>query len=167
MGRRIPSITVHYGKVLDLMFEFGDQRVFVSQWRGWHMLVAERALDTAPGRVKLYLVKGSLGRRKLLQGDEHDRAQDQYERWHQRDALQVGQIANIPDAIDYRQGRVLRLGYRSDKWSRRGHMTDYDHDFTERGGMPPWLYTDTRNIERAHAAVIVGGSMAVTEGGID
>jgi len=167
MSHSIPGLTVLYGTVLDLTFATGNQRVFVREWRGWQMLVSDRAMESAPGRAKLYLVKGRIAKRKALQGDEHDRAQEQYERWHQRDAAAIGQIVDIPDVIAHRQGRVLRIGYRSDKWSRRGNHKDYDHDFLEDGGTAPLLYTNTKQIERARAAIIVGGTMAITEGGID
>lgn len=167
MSHAIPPLTVLYGTVLDLLFAQGVQRISVTEWRGWQMLVGSRAMDSAPGRAKLFLVRGKIAKRSLLKGDEHDLAQEQYERWHQRDAKSVGAIERIPDSISYRQGRVLRIGYRSDKWSKRGTTTDYDHDFTERGASPPLLYTNTASIEKARAAVIVGGTMAITEGGID
>ena len=76
-------------------------------------------------------------------------------------------MLDVPDAIEWRQGRVLRIGYRSDKWSRRGAMHDYDHDFTEAGHRPPLIYTNTQSLGRARAALITGGDMAITEGGID
>lgn len=167
MTHAIPALTVQYGTVLDVLFAVGNQRITVTEWRGWHMLVSEHAMDTAAGRAKLFLVRGTISKRKLLRGDEHDRAQEQYERWHQRDARALGELKNLPDSIGHRQGRVLRIGYRSDKWGRRGATNDYDHDFLEDGGKAPWLYTNTARIEAARAAVIVGGSMAITEGGID
>jgi hypothetical protein len=162
----IPALTVQYGTVLDLLFAIRNQRITVTEWRGWHMLVSSRAMEAAPGRAKLFLVRGTFRKKKILRGDEHDLAQEQYERWHQRDALAIGELSGLPDSIGHRQGRVLRIGYRSDKWGRRGETNDYDHDFLE-DGQPPLLYTNTASIEAARAAVIVGGSMAITEGGID
>jgi len=167
MSHSVPGLTVLYGSVLDLTIATRDLRILIDEWHGWQMLVSERAMSSAPGRAKLYLVKGAIRNRAPLMGDEHDRAQEQYERWHLRDAESLGEIIDIPGTIAYRQGRVMRIGYRSDKWTRRGKHRDYDHDFTEDGHRPPWLYTNTRNIERARAAVIVGGDMAITEGGID
>lgn len=163
---RVPPVTVHFGTVLDLTLEQGDMRVRIDEWHGWHMLVAPNAFEAAPGRAKLYLVRGTLERKDELEGDEFDRAQTAYERWHQRDAKLVGDL-EVPNDIDWRQGRVLRIGYRSDKWSRRGKGHDYDHDFTERGHSPPLIYTSARSLARARAAIIVGGDMAITEGGID
>ena len=163
----IPAVTVRYGMVLDLMVADGPQRITVTEWRGWHMLVSPRAMESAPGLARLYLVRGSIAKRKALRGDEHDQAQEQYERWHQRDAQWLGEIDKLPASVKFKHGRVLRIGYRSDKWSRRGAMTDYDHDFTEDGHRPPLLYTNTRTLGAARAAVIVGGDMAITEGGID
>ena len=167
MSHSVPGLTVKYGTVLDLTIATRDVRIFVTEWDGWQMLVSERAMLLPPGRAKLYLVKGAIRSKVLLQGDEHDQAQEQYERWHQRDAESIGEIVDIPDTIAYRQGRLLRIGYRSDKWTRRGKGRDYDHDFTENGHRPPLIYTNTRALERARAAVIVGGDMSITEGGID
>lgn len=167
MSHSIPGLTVLYGTVLDLTFASGEYRVLVTEWRGWQMLVGERAMLAAPGRAKVYLVRGAITKRAALQGDEHDQAQEQYERWHQRDAATLGEIDRLPDTISHCQGRVLRLGYRSDKWSRRGKHRDYDHDFTEGAHSPPLLYTSARSVERSKAAVIVGGDMAITEEGID
>ena len=92
MSHSIPGLTVLYGTVLDLTFATGSQRVMVDDWHGWQMLVSERAMSSAPGRAKLYLVRGAITRRKPLRGDEHDQAQEQYERWHQRDAQSIGEI---------------------------------------------------------------------------
>lgn len=163
---RVPATTVHFGTVLDLTLEQGEMRIRIDEWNGWHMLVSPNAFELAPGRARIFLVRGKLARKQDLQGDELDSAQTAYERWHQRDAKLIGEL-NVPDAIEWQQGRVLRIGYRSDKWSRRGARHDYDHDFTERGHKPPLLYTSTRALERAAAAIIVGGDMAITEEGID
>jgi hypothetical protein len=62
---------------------------------------------------------------------------------------------------------LLRLGYRSDKWSSKRKLVDYDHDFQESGGRPPLVYTSARTLEASRCVVVVGGSMRVTEGGID
>lgn len=167
MSHSVPGLTVHYGSVLDLTIATRDLRILIDEWQGWQMLVSERAMLAAPGRAKLYLVRGAIRSKVALEGDELDQAQEQYERWHLRNAQSVGEIVDIPGVIGYRQGRVMRIGYRSDKWTRRGRHRDYDHDFTEDGHRPPWLYTNTRAIERARAAVIVGGDMSITEGGID
>lgn len=164
--RRVPPVTVQFGTVLDLTLEQGDMRVRIDEWRGWHVLVPPNAFESAPGRARLFLVRGKLERKENLQGDELDAAQTAYERWHQRDAKLVGDL-EVPGSLDHQQGRVLRIGYRSDKWSRRGKGHDYDHDFTERGHRPPLLYTNARTLERSRAALIVGGDMAITEGGID
>jgi hypothetical protein len=163
---RIPATTVRIGSVLDLTFERGQERIRVDEWHGWHVLIPENAFDVAPGRARIFLVRGQLRGKEQLQGDELDRAQTAYERWNQRDAMLVGEL-DVPDEINHRQGRALRIGYRSDKWSRRGTTHDYDHDFTERGHRPPLLYTNTPNLARARAALLVGGDMSITEGGID
>lgn len=160
-----PRVLVHYGTVLDLTIEQGHERVRVDEWNGWHMLVPENAMDVSPGRARIYLVRGKLAERVPLE-DAHDRAQGTYERWHQRGADFVGSL-DVPDAIEWHHGRVLRIGYRSDKWHRRGKVHDYDHDFTEDGHRPPLIYCNTQHLARARAALIRGGDMAITEGGID
>jgi hypothetical protein len=65
-----------------------------------------------------------------------------------------------------KQGRVIRLDYRSDKWNRKGRTIDYTHDFLERGGRAPLAYTDAKTLASAKLVVVYGGSMAVTEAGI-
>lgn len=160
-----PRVLVHYGTVLDLTIEQGHERVRLDEWHGWHMLVPQNAMDVAPGRARIYLVRGKLEDRTELEG-EHDQAQETYARWHQRGADFVGML-DVPDALEWHQGRVLRIGYRSDKWGRRGTEHDYDHDFTEDGHRPPLIYTSSRQLARSRAALIRGGDMAITEGGID
>lgn len=159
----IPGLTVHYGTVLDLQVEHRRRRELITAWKGWCMLVGENAMRASPGRARLYLVRGKLGdtRRKAS-----DSALETYERWHQRLADRIGELT-VPDEISYRQGRVTRIGYRSDKWNRRNAMVDYDHSFLEDSHRAPFLYTDAPTLNKASAAVIVGGDMAITEEGID
>lgn len=160
----IPGLTVHYGTVLDLQVEHRRKRELVTRWKGWCMLVGENAMRAAPGRARLYLVKGKLeptGKARTKAS-----ALETYERWHQRAADKIGEL-DVPDEITHKQGRVIRIGYRSDKWNRRGSMVDYDHSFLEDGHRAPWLYTDAASLSKSTAAVIVGGDMAITEGGID
>jgi hypothetical protein len=163
---RIPKHTVQLGTVLDLDVTDRGRRVFIDDWKHWLMLCDERGMETAPGRTKLFLVK--MPRRTVrLDGDELERGAETYGRWHQRDADELLELDGLPDSIAYYQGRVTRIGYRSDKWHPRGKSVEYDHDCQERGGKPPMLYTSHADIARARAAVLVGGSMHLTERGIE
>lgn len=160
----IPGLTVHYGTVLDLQVEHRRVRELVTRWKGWCMLVGENEMRAAPGRARLYLVRGKLtdtGRSKTKAI-----AIETYERWHERAPDLIGELT-VADEISHRQGRVIRIGYRSDKWNRRGATVDYDHSFLEDGHRAPYLYTDAPSLSKATAAVIVGGDMAITEEGID
>lgn len=162
----IPPLVVSLGQVLDLELATGDGRVFVDDWSGWHLLTNPSAFDNAPGRARLFLVPGEL---EDLDADELAELEgaEAYERWHERDAERLGEL-EIPDGpARYRQGRLIRMGYRSDKWNRRGEPVDYTHDFDAHGAHPPWLYTDAAELEASRFAVVVGGSMTVTERGID
>lgn len=160
----IPGLTVHYGTVLDLQLEHRRVRELVTRWKGWAMLVGDRAMRSAPGRARLYLVRGKL--EQTARSKAKASALDTYERWHKRAATYVGEL-EVADEIGHKQGRVIRLGYRSDKWNRKGSMVDYDHSFLEDGHRAPWLYTDAATLAKSTAAVIVGGDMAITEEGID
>ena len=161
---RAPASTAMLGHVLDLQFELEGLRTVVTQWAGWAMLADPDAMERSPGRARLYLVPfRPEGTHTVLAGAA---AEETYQRWHSRNPKRR-LVLDVPDAIGCFQGRVLRIGYRSDKWSRRGRVHDYDHDFREGGALAPLLYTDSRALERARGAVIVGGDMRVTPRGID
>lgn len=162
----IPALTVALGTVLDLVIGDGHERIFVSDWDGWHLLTSPNAFDVTPGRARLFLVRGRLHELEQLEGDELE-GEEAYERWTERSADHLGELELPSSSCSFRHGRLLRLGYRSDKWNRRGQTVDYDHDFTEHGAQPPWIYTDHAHLERSGCAVVTGGTMTVTEGGID
>lgn len=164
----VPPETVLLGFVLDLVVEdsAGEVRLAIDEWHGWAMVTTPGGMDATAGRARLYLLdrgetrdEGDLdaGKPRLL-------ASDTYARWHRRGAERLLELT-VPDTIGYPQGRVRRIGYRSDKWSKRGEFEDYEHDFPE--GEEPLLYTDTEFLDDAHAALLVGGQMRITEGGID
>lgn len=157
----VPPVTVQLGTVLDVRFEFRGQRITVDEWDGWQLLTDEGAMDSA--RPRLWLLPGKL--EADAERDAIGPAPRTYERWHRRGFDFVSDLEVSDSPIGFRQGRVVGIGYRSDKWGRRGETHDYDHDFTE--GDPPLLYTDRADIADATAAVIVGGDMRVTERGID
>lgn len=164
---RPPEVAVKLGTVLDLVVEDRDVRLFLRDWGGWQLLTDEDGMEREPGRARLYLFAGKLELDGELEPDDLPEAAATHVAWNQREADKVGTLREIPDEIGWYQGRVLEIGYRSDKWARKGKTHDYHHIFTEHGAQPPRLYTNTKNIDRARAAVITGGDMSVTPEGID
>lgn len=165
-AHRIPLRVVQLGTVLDCVIERavdGEwQLLTITEWKGWVMASNEAALGAAPGRARLLL----LSPKKKVEPPVVPRGSRLYERWHTRGPEKVIGL-DVPDKLSQLQGRCLRIGYRSDKWKGRGEHVDYEHDFAERGRLAPLLYTDTADIERARAAVLIGGDMRVTERGLD
>jgi len=157
---RVPPVTVQLGTVLDLRIERGQTRTFIDDWAGWLLLTDERGMDST--RPRLWLLPPT--RTGGEPGAEGTAAGDTYDRWHKRPPATVEEL-HAPDEIGHLQGRVLAIGYRSDKWGRRGEVHDYDHDFTD--GKAPKLYTSHASLETSVGAVIVGGDMRITERGID
>ena len=161
---RIPPRTVKLGTVLDLQIEVNvNTRVRIDEWAGWLLVCPENGFELAPGRSKLYLF-APLPDGEASERVNYDAATRAYERWHKRDAARVD-VHKVPDRFTCLQGRVLRIGYRSDKWGARGKSHDYDHDFCEGDALPPLLYTNKRGLN-SDGAVIVGGDMTITERGI-
>lgn len=161
----VPDVAIKLGTVLDLTIApSANVRTFIDDWDGWQLLSDENALERAPGRARLYLAPGEIDKLPIAELENFDVAAESYEGWADRDPDAVGELKHA-HATHYYQGRVHRLGYRSDKWHRPGEWEDYDHDFGE--GSPPKLYTDRAHLEDATLAIIVGGDFAVTEQGID
>ena len=96
-----------------------------------------------------------------------EHAAELYERWHEREAEHVTDVDGLPDLIGIYVGRAMRIGYSSDKWHARGKTIDYEHDFSERGHIAPECWADTADLADARALAIVGGTMRITEDGID
>lgn len=157
---RIPARTVRLGTVLELVTRAGQRVTTWDEARGWHVLATERAFEASPGRARLFLVPGKLG----ANGPSTDAGRVAFERWHKREPNAVAMLTELPERIGAPVGRALRLDYTSDKWRRRGSRDEYTHDFCERGGRPPRVYTD--NPQAPRAFVLVGGSMSVSEAGI-
>lgn len=159
-GHRVAPVTVKLGTVLDCTIAHGDKRLFVTEWRGFQLLTGEDAMNQL--RPRLYLVRGRLG---ADPGIDPDRANATYRRWHDRDPERVGELETA-DRVTILLGRMIRLGYRSDKWDRRGRTVDYDHDFQEGRGVAPLVYVDKPNVRSVGTVIVIGGSMRVTERGI-
>jgi hypothetical protein len=161
---KYPATTVKLGFVLDLTIEpNAEQRIRIDEWCGWLMCCPENGFELQAPRGKLFLwsPQPEQGARER----DYSAATRAYERWHKRDAKRVN-LHDVPDKLTHCQGRVLRIGYRSDKWGKRGQSHEYDHDFLEHNGLPPLLYTDVKRLDKARGAVLVGGSMVIREGGI-
>jgi hypothetical protein len=163
-GYKIPSVTVAIGTVLDLHVQIDSAtRARIDEWRGWLIVIPEHGFALRAGHAKLFLFSPKV--RRPVAGGNLSAAERAYRRWHKRDPLELVQH-KVADTVPYEQARVLRIGYRSDKWGPAGKEHDYDHDFLEHGGRPPKLYTDRSSIEKSSAAVLVGGSMSISERGI-
>jgi hypothetical protein len=165
---KVARVTTLLGVVLDLQLELqgGRKRLLVTEWEGWALLTDNDGMDRAEGRARLYLVPFVDTAGKFNAPRALELGAETYKRWHERRSDDVLHL-DVPDSFAHEQGRVLRIGYRSDKWRRRGDAVDYDHDFREDGATAPKLYTDSRELQAARGAVITGGSMRVTEAGID
>lgn len=160
----VPKVTVQLGTVLDLRVQKdASTRLTIDEWDGWLLLTDENAMDSS--RPRLFLVPGELG-----QDDSREAvgpAAETYERWHRRGYDFVDNVDVSGASIGFCQGRVMVIGYRSDKWGDPGKTHDYDHDFTEAGAQPPLLYTNRAAIDEATTAVIVGGDMRISPRGIE
>lgn len=159
---RVPETTVKLGTVLDCTIADGDKRIRIDEWKGFQLLTDADAMERV--RPRLYLVKGRLEGIDEEEAANVERAADTYRAWHKRDAAKVGELDTDP--APYCQGRMLVIGYRSDKWSRRGKAVDYEHDFLEEGGSAPLVFTNRATLPAATTVVVVGGSMKVAPGGI-
>lgn len=162
-ARKVPALTVKLGTVLDAVIEVGGKRHTVTKWAGMQLLTDANAMERA--RPCLYLVRGKLAKTHKLAADaDAGPASDTYGLWHQRDHDLVGELDTSP--APHRLGRMVLIGYRSDKWSRKGKHSDYSHDFFEDNGTPPLVYGSAKTLDASRTVVVVGGSMKVTDRGI-
>ncbi len=167
MTHKIPRVVESLGTILDLTVTHGAHRLRIDEWKAWQLLAPVDAMHRTHGAGKLYLVAHELGddfdpttTERLLQ-----QCGETYGVWHQRDAERVRKL-ETGNGAGVLLGRVERIGYRSDKFGRRGRTHDYDHDFRERGGKPPKLWIDAKTIGAAKTAVISGGDFVVRAEGI-
>lgn len=161
-GHHVAVHTASLGTVLDCTIADGQQRVFVDEWKGYQLLTNATAFENLPGKAKLYFVRGELA--DTLRDPHAHPAARARKYWTEREPDGVGELETSP--CSHLQGRLVRLGYRSDKWHRKGKTEDYDHDFLE-SGMAPLVYTSAPSLAASRCVVVVGGSMRVTKDGID
>ena len=160
-GYRVPNTTVRLGSVLDLDVQRHQYRYDIDEFKGWNMLATENGADQRAGYARLYLVSGELENNPELEPSEA--GAETFKTWHRRRPDKIGEL-ETPESIGYYQGRVLRIGYKSDKWGRSD--VEYDHSFFE-SGTPPKLYTDAPKIEDSTAAIITGGNFTISSRGIE
>lgn len=165
MKYSVPPVTIELGTVLDAVILHARERVTVTEWKGMRLLADHDAFDRA--RPKLYLVRAKPVRIASVQVSQAvvDDAAHDYRRWHKREAARLYELAWLRPA-GVKQGRVVRLDYRSDKWNAKGKTVDYTHDFLEDGGTAPIAFTDAKTLAGAKLVVCLGGSMRITEAGI-
>jgi hypothetical protein len=164
----VPKTVVQLGTVLDLSTVRGRARTLWegSDVGGMLLCTSARGMDGAPGRAPLYLLRVD----RRLNPDNppgETAAADTYERWHERAPDGIAELDGLPDDLPHYIGRALRVGYRSDKWGKRGEVKDYDHDYTEPGYAPPGVWADDPDLSKARAILVRGGNQRVTEEGID
>lgn len=163
----VPRECVQLGVALDLTTECGSKR---TTWEGRDvggMVLAcdADAIGRPKGTAAIYLL------REEAPADDSappsPDAAETYRTWHRRDADGRRELGGLPDVIGVYIGRATRIGYRSDKWHKRGTAEDYDHDYTEPGYVAPEVWADHGDLAKAEAIVIVGGNQRVTAEGID
>jgi hypothetical protein len=128
------------------------------------------AMEREPGTAALYLLRVSSNKSRNSNGakeDERADAETTYQEWHERAPSRVTHAEDLPDLIGIYCGRARRIGYRSDKWHKRGTTEDYDHDYTEPQYEMPEVWADNADLALANAIVIVGGNQRITADGID
>lgn len=167
---KLPREVAQLGTVLDLTTEKGDLRTFWDiELQGWLLLCSPEAIEAAPGRARLYLVRGELSPAPA-RATPGAAAAETSEAWNEREAEVVGTIDHAAAATTW-IGIATKIGYRSDKWNARGVTKDYDHDFAEliqplHGEPWPDVFSDKEDLAAASIVVITGGLFRITERGI-
>lgn len=142
----MPTRVVRLGRVLDLRVE-ANGKIATLSWQAVHALSA----DTTRRRLWLYPVKAE--KKTKLEDGEFDELAKVYREWKSFPPSGVTRRKVRMGAPAFR-GRVLAIGYRSDKWT--GEPKSYEHHFEK----PPRL-TKLGDVYR-----ISGGRLRVTPRGI-
>lgn len=146
---------------------FRERQRASSDRRVWIMATDPDSVEAPPGEARLYFIKAPFTR-DLTPDSNHeptDEALDSFYLWNQREADRTFTV-DTPDEVGTYYGKITRIVYASDKWDKRGKVTEYDHDFYENDGEPPFIYFDDEDPEFAEAAIIYGGTMSINERGI-
>lgn len=161
---RVPREIVFLGYVLDAIIERDNQVIKVkNEWHNWFMCTSPGAERLSSGRSSLFLLDSGIY--KGIDKKPSQKARQTYYEWTKNNPKQTFETG-VPDDFPYVQGRIIRIGYASDKWTRRGRYENYDHDFYDCGGIAPIIRTDKKDIAKSNGAVIKGGSMRITSRGI-
>lgn len=161
----VPPLTIKLGTVLEAAIRMDGKVIVVHEWRGMQLLTDYDAFERA--QPKLYLVRSKASKVSAVEYVSQtaiDRGVRDYYRWTKQQAdklLEVFSAANV----NHRHGRMVRLDYRSDKW-HKGRFVEYTHDFTEAGGKPPVVYTNSKTLAAAKTVVAFGGTMTIAKAGI-
>lgn len=163
----VPAEIWKLGHVLDLTILFHNVRTVWPELEGWQLLSDPDAFERAPGEAELYLVRAALEDVPEdfapLAAPQRRGARKAYERWNQREPEYLNTIVIPPVATIY-VGHATAIGYHSSKWDEN---VDYNHDFAERGRIPPDAWADNVDLAQASVVVLTGGDMRITEEGID
>jgi len=146
---------------------YRERQRAASDRRVWIMATDPDSIEARPGESTLYLIKAPFTR-DLEEDPDHDptnEALDGFYLWNARSADRTFRL-DAPDNIADYYGLITRIVYASDKKEKRGKITEYEHDFYEDSGEPPFIFFDTEDPDDASAAVIYGGSMSIGERGI-
>lgn len=173
----LPEESIKYGTALDLRVELAEHHDVNDKCvevdftpdaaDGWLMLTTPDAFDLQPGDSALYLVRGELSR-GFTREDVSDKSAENYQRWHKRPPVGVRETSDdLPAAAPFYMGEAITIGYRSDKWRERDNAVDYTHDFLEGDHEPPEVWADVPDFDKAQLIVVTGGTMSITEEGID
>ena len=149
----------------EVIVNFRPQEQFTAKQQAqWH---AKDEAAHYSGDWQIEIRERHIPRTRNPSRDIPEHAAELYERWNEREAEHVTDVDGLPDLIGIYVGRAMRIGYSSDKWNARGKSIDYEHDFSERGHIAPECWADTADLADARALAIVGGTMRITEDGID
>lgn len=143
---RVPRAVAVLGKVLDLRVERPDG--FVT------LLKVRRDMCADESKKKLWLLPPVRQKYGAVAGVDFRGAEKVYRLWHDLEPIGFA-AASVRLGEDVYRGRVLTIGYRSDKWT--GQDEDYTHSF--RAPYP-------RLVQSGDVYRISGGALRVTARGV-
>lgn len=125
MKIRLPDALVALGQVLDVVIEHNGRRMVLDFPKPPHWLC------TDIGRQALYLLpipKGHRGQRfPAGAGGQLGALASVFRTWSDFEPRRASLVTTRLGREWKARGRVVRIGYRSDKWTNK--PTDYEHDF--------------------------------------